>query len=116
MKPDSEVEEYIDQFDPVFRDILLRLRALIYEVVPDATEAIKWHMPTFSLHKSVCYIAGFKHHVTFAFFDGKMLKDPDGLLLGTGKHMKYLKFKNLNELDEERLRLLRLWILEAFYS
>ena len=113
MKPDPDVKEYIDQFDPDFRDILLRLRALIYQVVPDATEDIKWSVPTFSLHKTICYIAGFKRHVTFGFYDGKMLKDPDGLLLGTGKHMKYLKFKSIDELDEDRLRL---WILECFYT
>jgi hypothetical protein len=113
MRPDPEVEEYIDQFDPDFQNILLRLRALIYDVVPDATEAIKWRMPTFTLHKPRCYIAGFRNHVTFAFFDGKMLKDPDGLLRGSGKHMKYLKFRNIGEIDEEKLRL---WILEAFYS
>ncbi len=99
MRSDPEVEEYIDQFDPVFRDIILRLRELIYEVVPDATEDIKWRVPTFSLHKTICYIAGFMNHVTFAFHDGKMLKDPDGLLLGTGKHMKYLKFKSIDEID-----------------
>jgi hypothetical protein len=113
MKPDSAVEEYIDQFDPAFRDIMLRLRELIYEVVPDATEDIKWHVPTFSLHKTICYIAGFKHHVTLGFYDGKMLKDPDGLLGGTGKHMKYVKFKSMDQLDEDRLRL---WILESFYA
>ena len=113
MKSDLEVEEYIDQFDPVFRCILIRLRELIYEVVPDATEDIKWSVPTFSLNKTICYIAGFKHHVTFAFYNGKMLNDPDGILQGTGKHMKYLKFKSIDDLDEERLRL---WILEGFYT
>ena len=51
--------------------------------------------------------------MTFGFYDGKMLKDPEGLLLGTGEHMKYLKFKSIDELDEDRLRL---WILESFYT
>ena len=113
MKPDPDVKEYIDQFDPVFRNILLRLREIIYEVVPDATEKIKWHVPTFSMQKPICYIAGFRHHVTFAFYDGRMLKDPDRLLLGSGKHMKYLTFKSLEELDED---MLRLWILQGFYT
>ncbi len=113
MKSDPEVQEYVDQFDPVLRDILVRLRELIYEVVPDATEDIKWRVPTFSLQKTVCYIAGFKNHVTLAFHDGKMLKDPDGLLRGTGKHLKYMTFKSIDDLDEERLRL---WILQGFYT
>jgi hypothetical protein len=76
--------------------------------------SLKWVLHvSFSLHWTVCYIAGFKHHVTFAFHDGKMLKDPDGLLQGTGKHMKYLKFKSTDDIDEDRLRL---WILEGFYT
>jgi hypothetical protein len=113
MRPDPEVEEYIDQFNQDLREILLRLRELIYEVVPEANEDIKWRVPNFSLNRTVCYIAGFKNHVTFAFHDGKTLRDPDGLLLGTGKHMKYLKFKSIDEINEERLRL---WILEGFYT
>ena len=113
MKPDPEVEEYIDQFDPGLREILIRLRELIYEVVPDAAEAIKWRAPTFSLHRPICYSAGFKHHVTLAFHDGKMLKDPEGQLLGTGKHLKYLKFKSLDDLEEDKIRL---WILQGFYT
>lgn len=113
MIPSPEVEDYMEQFDAPLRDILVRLRQLIYEVVPEATEEIKWRVPTFSLQKTVCYIAGFKHHVTFAFYDGKMLQDPDGLLQGTGRHMKYMKFKSLQDLDEKRLKL---WILQGFYT
>ena len=113
MIPNPEVEAYINHFDAPLGDIIVRLRELIYEVVPEATEEIKWGVPTFNLKKTVCYIAGFKQHVTFAFYDGKMLKDPDGLLRGTGKHMKYTKFKSLQDLDEKRLRL---WILQGFYT
>ena len=112
MRPNPEVEDYIDQFNPPHREILIRLRAIIFEVVPDATEDIKWRVPTFSRHKNICYMAGFKHHVTFAFYDGKMLKDPEGLLQGSGKQMKYIKFRSLDDIDEERLRL---WILQGFY-
>ena len=112
MRSDPEVEEYIDQFDPAQREILSRLRELIYEVVPDATEAIKWRVPTFSLQKNICYIAGFKNHVTLAFYNGNMLTDPDGVLLGTGRYLKYLKFRSLDELDEDSLRR---WFVEGFY-
>ena len=113
MKSDPEVEKYIAQYPDEFVNIMLRLRGLIYEVVPEATEAIKWNMPHFSLGRPVCYIAGFKRPVTLAFHDGRMLNDPDGILLGTGKKMKYLKFGNLNDIDEE---LLKPWILEGFYT
>lgn len=114
MKPDPEVKEYIEQFPPEFRAILNRLRGLIFEVVPDAEEAIKWRMPTFSYRrKPICYIAGFKNHVTFAFHNGTMIKDPDGLLKGTGKYLRFITFKSTDDLDEERIKI---WILEGFYT
>ncbi len=113
MKPDPQVIEYIEQFSPEFLCILFRLRELIYQVVPDATEAIKWRSPTFSYQKKpVCYIAGFTQHVTFAFYDGTMLNDPDGLLLGTGKYMRYIKFKSPDDIDEEQMNI---WIMDGFY-
>ena len=113
MEVDPQVKEYIDQFAPAFREILYRLRDLVYEVVPEVKESIKWRMPTFSFRgKHIGYIAGFKHHVTFAFHDGTMLNDPEGLLKGSGKYMRYIKFRELEEIDEQRMKI---WILEGFY-
>ena len=51
MEQDPEVKEYIDGFTPEFREILYRLRELVYEVVPEVTESIKWGMPTLSFCK-----------------------------------------------------------------
>ena len=113
MKPEPEVKEYIDQFASEFREVLYCLCELVYEVVPEVTEAIKWGMPTFSFQgKNICYIAGFKNHVTFAFHDGTMLNDSQDRLKGTGKYMRYIKLRNLQEIDEEQMKI---WILEGFY-
>ena len=113
MKADPEVEEYIARYPDELVEIMIRLRDLIYKVVPEAAEGIKWSMPHFSLERTVCYIGGFKSHVTLAFHDGRMLNDPDRILLGTGKKMKYLKFRNMDDIDEE---MLKRWILEGFYT
>ena len=113
MNSDPEVIEYIEQHSTEFSRIMLRLRELIYEVVPEATESIMWSRPHFKLNRPVCYIGGFKKHVTLAFHDGRMLNDPDGILLGTGKKMKYLKFSTMEGLDEDQLKR---WILEGFYT
>lgn len=112
MNKDPKVEEYILSAPDHFRDIMLRIRKLIYEIVPDATEAIKWNTPVFSRGKNICYIACFKNHVTFSFYNGRMLKDPDHILEGTGKMMKFIKLRHPEDIDIKRLRL---WILEGFY-
>lgn len=114
MKPDPEVIEYIEQVPSRYRSILYRLRDLLYGVVPGASEAVKWGVPSFSYRgKVVCYIAAFKNHVTFAFYNGIMLNDPEGRLLGTGKWMRYLKFRSPEDIDEEQMKI---WILEGFYT
>jgi len=41
-----------------------------------------------------------------------MLKDPDHILEGTGKMMKFIKLRHPEDIDIKRLRL---WILEGFY-
>jgi hypothetical protein len=113
MKPDPKVIAYIEQFPSELRSVMFQLRGYIHEIVPDATEAIKWRSATFSYgNKPVCYIAGLKNHVTLAFHNGLMLRDPDGLLSGTGKYLRYIRFRSIGEIDEDQVRI---WILEGFY-
>lgn len=114
MRPDPEVIAYIKQYPSDLKEIMYRVRSLIEEVVPVVEESIKWKMPTFTyLKKHICYMAGFKKHVTLAFFDGTMLNDPDRKLHGSGKLMKHIKFTSPDDIDEEQLKL---WILEGFYT
>jgi len=113
MKQNPEVIEYIEQFPPELKPIIFRLREYIHEIVPDATEAVKWRSATFSYgSRPVCYIAGLKNHVTLAFHNGLMLRDTDGLLSGTGKYLKFIRFRSMEEIDEEQVKI---WILEGFY-
>ena len=114
MKPDQEVIEYIEQFPPELKDVMFLLRDCVLQVVPEVSEAIKWKAATFSMgSKPVCYIAGFKKHVSLAFHNGLMLRDPDGLLSGSGKLLRFIRYRSLDEIDEEQVKF---WILEAFYT
>ena len=114
MDPDQRVNEYIEQFSPEFQKMIFHLRNLVFQIVPEATEAIKWNALTFSFHKKpICYVAGFTHHVTFAFHNGTMLRDPGGILMGSGKFLRYIKYISADEIDTEQVSI---WILEGFYT
>ena len=114
MNTDPAVIEYMEQFPPELRDVMFLLRDCILQVVPEASEAIKWRAATFSRgNKPVCYVAGFKKHVSLAFHNGLMLRDPDGLLSGSGKFLRFIRYRNLEEIDEEQIKF---WIMEAFYA
>jgi len=114
MNTDQKVIEYIEQYPPEFREVMFCLRDYIHQVVPDCTEAVKWSAATFSYGKKpVCYIAGFKNHVSFAFHNGLMLRDSEGLLSGTGKYLRFIRYRTLKDIDEEQVKI---WILEGFYT
>lgn len=49
------------------------------------------------------YVNGFKAHVNVGFFRGAGLRDPSGLLEGTGKFMRHVKLRPDSELDAAAL-------------
>jgi len=62
----SSIDEYIAQFPAEVREVLERMRALIRESAPDATETISYAIPTFDMDgKHLVHFAGFKKHVGF---------------------------------------------------
>ena len=59
------VDEYIASFPEKVREVLQTLRRTIKEEVPEATETIKYGMPTFVFHGNLVYFAGWKKHIGF---------------------------------------------------
>jgi hypothetical protein len=49
------------------------------------------------------YVNTFKSHVNVGFFNGAALKDPAGLLEGTGKRMRHVKLKPGLSIDSAAL-------------
>ena len=49
------------------------------------------------------YVNAFKAHVNVGFFYGATLDDPAGLLEGTGKRMRHVKLRPVQELDVDAL-------------
>lgn len=68
MQPTSaarDIDEYIAGFDADVRAILEQLRTSIRNAAPEATEAIKYRIPTFVQNGNLVHFAAFKHHVGF---------------------------------------------------
>ncbi|HEV7378304.1 MAG TPA: DUF1801 domain-containing protein [Dyadobacter sp.] len=59
------IDAYIAEFP---EDVQLRLREIrstIQDIVPEATEAIKYGMPTFVWNGNLVHFAAFKNHIGF---------------------------------------------------
>jgi len=60
------IDEYIAGFPPDVQKILEKIRLTIRKAAPDAEEAIKYRMPTFTLKgTNLVHFAGFKNHIGF---------------------------------------------------
>lgn len=54
------------------------------------------------------YVNAFTAHVNVGFFRGAEIPDPEGLLEGTGKHMRHVKLRPEGHVDDRALmRLIR---------
>jgi uncharacterized protein YdhG (YjbR/CyaY superfamily) len=59
------IDEYIASFPPDVQAILQKIREVIREEVPEATEAIKYAIPTFIYHGNLVHFAAFRKHIGF---------------------------------------------------
>jgi uncharacterized protein YdhG (YjbR/CyaY superfamily) len=59
------IDEYIRQFPSEIQAILQKIREIVHETAPEATEKISYQMPTFYLNGNLVHFAAFKKHIGF---------------------------------------------------
>ena len=57
------IKEYFERFDNRTQERLSQIRMAIFELAPEATEEIKYQMPTAILHGNLIHYAAFKNHI-----------------------------------------------------
>ena len=99
---DDRVDAYVQSLDGWQGALVVRLRELIHEAVPDIGEDWKWDTPVFVAHGNVCAIGVFSDHVKVNFFKGAGLPDP-AHLLNAGLEAKTSRAIDLREGDLDRV-------------
>jgi hypothetical protein len=101
----ASVDGYIGLLGTPQNDVAARLREIVLTRYPQLREDIKWHVPVYSLGTTpIVSIEGFKAHVNLKFFKGALLQDREGLLEGTGKGVRHIKFRSTEDVDEGKIR------------
>jgi uncharacterized protein YdhG (YjbR/CyaY superfamily) len=62
---ESSVQSYFNGFDGIVLERLHKIRDLVFELLPEAEETIKYGIPTFIYYGNLIHYAGFKHHIGF---------------------------------------------------
>ncbi len=98
---------------PPLRPICDALRRLIAAVHPDRLEVV-WPRLTIAsygvgprkMSEHYAYIGPQKAHVNLGFYHGVALRDPKGLLEGTGKSLRHVKIRSTADVRNPALRAL----------
>ena len=103
----NPAEEYIlNQIEP-FRSMLLHIKSVIESVIPEVELKYKWKIPCFYVGKSpICYlnVALKKNFVDVGFWNSTHLtKHLDKMVTENRKVVKSLRYKTLEEIDDEVL-------------
>ena len=93
-------EDWLEGVEPRLRPLAVELRRMFLEAAPDLRESIKWGNPFFEKKVRTFYIASqADKYVTLGLCQGALLPNPEGLIEGTGKRMRHVKLRNLEDLE-----------------
>lgn len=116
MKPDARLgtlEQVRERYAADTLPILDRLREVLDEIDPQSTEtyvprerAIYVTLGRGKMADGYCYVMAQRSYVNLGFFRGVELPDPAGLLEGTGKLLRHVKLRSVEEVDSPEVRTL----------
>lgn len=61
----ENIDDYINAFHGETKGILLKIREVVREAAPEATESINYDIPTFKLAGNLVHFAAYKNHIGF---------------------------------------------------
>ncbi len=117
----ESVEELIQALPRADQLIIKRLRSLILECLPNATELLQYGVPFYRHHRMICFIwppllescskktpnSKEEKRVGLGFYYGNRMANEDGALLVEGrKQVHYMYFQSLDEINDDRIRAL----------
>ena len=105
----AELDAFLKPYAQNVRKMASKLRARVFEVIPDAHEQID--LPAHLLgygysatyKQTICVIILYREYVNFGFPRGTELPDPNKLLVGTGKRARHVKITTIEEVDHPAL-------------
>ncbi len=101
----SHVDAYVRAKNPKLQPVAAGLRELVRTIAPQLKEGVNpWGLPMFDAGGPFGYFMIGKSHVTFGLYAGTSLDDPEKLLEGTGKSLRHVKLRSMDDLKRAGLR------------
>lgn len=110
---DAKVERFLLNLPDAKREPTLLLRDIFLTCDPKISEAIKWNNLTFMYGKeNFAFIYTYKQvdYINLGFFYATALKDPKKLFEGSGKTMRHIKVKRVEDIPAAQVKK---WVKES---
>jgi len=119
--PRAEYLEFLKPYGPELTQLALATRALVMKAAPDCVELIydaysavsTGYTYTGRPTDAFIHIAVYARWVNLGFNRGVMLKDPEGLLAGTGRWTRHVRIAKADDLKSRALAALVKAAVEA---
>jgi hypothetical protein len=101
---DKKVQNFLNDIRILNDDkfsILQKLRGMVIQQFPEVVERMMYGGIMFSLEEDFGGVFVYKNHISFEFGNGATMKDPKGLLEGSGKLRRHLKFSSLSDIADK---------------
>lgn len=99
--------------------IAKRLREIIIEIDPDACEVVRlgdkaatYGVGPKKMSEGYAYILPYKNWVNLGFYKGAHLLDESGIMEGTGKNMRHVKIRSLEDTEKPEIKKLLVLALQ----
>ncbi|MDX1419960.1 MAG: DUF1801 domain-containing protein [Rubricoccaceae bacterium] len=96
---------------PAIESVMRRLRAVVHDVHPGTVEVGRMGEQTVAfglgpkkMSEAYAYVQPHAGHVNLGFYHGASLDDPDGLLKGTGKALRHVRVRTVEEAERPAVR------------
>jgi len=104
---DPRIDDWLSKRDDDLHTIAQAWFTRMRQCGGDVRELIHDGCPTACVEDAAFgYVNVFRAHVNVGFFSGAVLKDPAGLLEGTGKYMRHVKLRPGQKVDSAALNTL----------
>lgn len=104
VRHDSAIDAWLNRQPDALYALARRWFAQMRKCGPDVLELMHDGAPTACVQDAAFgYVNVFRAHVNVGFFNGAALKDPAGLLEGTGRFMRHVKLRPGSEPDATAL-------------
>ena len=112
-EPPAELLGFLNKHDPGVQAVALGLRQVVVEEMAPCHEyiftmrskVVLVYGPTErAIADAICSLAVFARHVTLTFHRGVHLRDPEGLLRGSGKIMRHVTLRAPADLENAGVR------------